>query len=311
MRFLLCCLLLVLPLVANAAGVNDALMMAQKNCVGISEDLSDLKKMAGIGAVASGVGVAAGGVALGTGMAKSNVDERLDQLKQEIIKLAESAADVEIKPIDVDWGDVERGIDAINIAELDDVAQKESEIDELEAKSRSLGNWRTGMMGATTVTNIVGAVVSSESKVKGDLEQRINSCLAAIRVLKNEYGQAMVSRSETEERLAHIKGVISGCEEWEMVDLSVVNSGARGATVSSGVAAGAGAIGTVTSVMANSDAVREVGGKKEANLNKVSNVMAGGATVAGVAATVFNVKQINSIKKIVTVAENCEGAFVK
>ena len=310
MRFFVLFLGLLLSSGAYAAGLEDALLMAQRECVGISDDLSDLKKMAGIGAAVSGASAVAGGVALGTGIAKANVDEELKKLRQEILELASVAADVEIKHVNVDWAEFDRMIAGIDVGE--GVAQqKEAEEEKLEKKSKVLGNVRTGALGVSTVSNIVGAVVSSESKVKGDLEQRVNAFLAAIKVLKNEYGQALVARSETEERLSYVKDVVSGCEEWEMVDLSVVNSGARGAVVSSGVAAGVGAIGTVTSAMANSDSVRVEGGKKEDNLNKVSNVMAGGTGVASVAATVFNVKQINSIKKIVAIAEKCEGAFVK
>ncbi len=306
MRIFVIVVLVLLSAGAFAVGVDDALLMAQRNCVGISGELSDLKKMAGIGAAVSGVGVATGGVALGVGIAKTNVDELLEQLKQEVIELSKSAQDIPVYPIDVDWAGFD---DAIAVSDVGGqvAVQNNSEVEKLEKKSKTLGNVRTGMLGASTVTNIVGAVVANESKVKGDLQEQINSCLSSVKVLEREYNQARISRSISEEQLAYVKRVITECGEWQMVDVSVVNSGARGAVVSSGVAAGAGAVGTVTSAMANSDSDGDY--KKEKNLNAVSNVMAGGATVASVAATVFNVKQMDSVKKIVSVADNCEGAF--
>lgn len=303
MRIFVVVVLVLLSAGAFAAGVDDALLMAQRNCVGISGELSDLKKMAGIGAAVSGVGVATGGVALGAGIAKANVDERLEQLKQEIIELSKSAQNIPVYPIDVDWAGFDDAIAVLDVGGQA-AAQKNSEEEKLEKKSKTLGNVRTGMLGASTVTNIVGAVVANESKVKGDLQEQINACLSSVKVLEREYNQARISRSVSEEHLEYVKRVITECSEWQMVDMSVVNSGARGAVVSSGVAAGAGAVGTVTSAMANSDSVQK-------NLNTVSNVMAGGATVASVAATVFNVKQMNSVKKIVAVADNCEGVLKK
>lgn len=63
--------------------------------------------------------------------------------------------------------------------------------------------------------------------------------------------------------------------------------------------------------MANSDKVRndntDSGKQKEKNLNTASNVLAGTTTVASAAATVFNATQISAIKRVVSVAEKCEG----
>lgn len=312
----LCVFTLVFPAFGNEqSALDNALKVAYDACAGIGDELADLKKMAGIGAAVSGVGVATGGVALGTGIAKAKVDNRLDDLTQEILKIAMSAKDVKVKHIEVDWTGLEAAIaeTGANVDNRDDVAltlqQKEAEQEKLAKKSKTLGNVRTGMLGTSTVTNIVGALVANESKVKGGIKEQVDACLAAVRVLEQEYNQARITRAVSEERLAHVNNIIIQCGEWQMTDLSVVNSGARGAVISSGVAAGAGAIGTVTSVMANSDSVRGGEDKKEKNLNTVSNVAAGGATVASVAATVFNVKQVNAVKKIVSVADNCEGAF--
>lgn len=60
-------------------------------CAGISDELSDLKKMAGINTAVTAVGTVAGGVALGVGIAKAGVDAEAEEveaeLQQEIEKL--------------------------------------------------------------------------------------------------------------------------------------------------------------------------------------------------------------------------------
>ena len=92
--------------------------------------------------------------------------------------------------------------------------------------------------------------------------------------------------------------------------MSSVDNRARGATISSGVGAGVGFVGTIVSAVSNTDKTRNdntaAGKKKEKNLNTAANVMAGGATVASGVATVFNATQISAIKKAAEVADNCE-----
>ena len=48
---------------------------------------------------------------------------------------------------------------------------------------------------------------------------------------------------------------------------------------------------------------------REKNLNKASNILGGATTAASLTATVFNATQINAIKKIVNIADECEGAL--
>ena len=87
-------------------------------------------------------------------------------------------------------------------------------------------------------------------------------------------------------------------DEYNYVDISKITNRAKGAMISSIVGATTGAVGTVTSAMANSNKIRndntDSGKNKEKNLNT---------------ATVFNATQISAIKKVASVAEKCTGVL--
>jgi hypothetical protein len=79
--------------------------------------------------------------------------------------------------------------------------------------------------------------------------------------------------------------------------------------ISASIGAGLGGAGTITSGVANNEQIRQddsvAGRDKEKNLNNVSNILAGGATIASGAATMFNATQIAAIKKIAAVSQQC------
>ena len=133
--------------------------------------------------------------------------------------------------------------------------------------------------------------------------------MASVKELSAAYGQARISRTASEEDLGRIETIVRVCDEWSTVDLSKIDNRATGAFASSVVGAATGAAGTITSALANSEGVRGGDATKEKNLNTASNVLAGGATVASTAATIFNATQISVIKRASTVADACEGAL--
>ena len=79
---------------AGVAHANTELDAAIANvraaCNGISSELGELKKMAGINTAVTGVGTAAAGVALGTGLAKANTDAKLSIIKKKLEALEQS-----------------------------------------------------------------------------------------------------------------------------------------------------------------------------------------------------------------------------
>ncbi len=309
--------MVVLSLWLCGAHANPELVAAVENvrstCGGISAELSDLKKMAGINTAVTAVGTVAGGVALGTGIAKANVDKEAEKLEAELAKLRELALDqnvLALKPINIDWSAVAK---TMNNGKSEEIAEKEKQLEQLTDKSKNLGDWRTGSMAVGTVANIAGVVIAGNNRVKGDLKSQIDECLISVKTLSNVRMQARVSGNASETDLARAENIVRACEEWSMVDISSINKKASGAAISSGVGAGLGLAGTVTSAMANTDSTRndnsESGKTKEKNLNMASNILAGGTTVASGVATVFNATQIGAIKRAVTVADKCEEAL--
>ena len=185
----------------------------------------------------------------------------------------------------------------------------DSEIEKLTKQSKNLGNWRTGLMGGATATNVAGAIIAGTNKVDGDLKSQIDNCISNVKTLQNSIMQARINGEDVSEA----QSIASACGEYEYVDVSKINNHAEGAMISSIVGAATGLAGTITSATANSNKIRDAQGdaaqQKEKNLNTASNVLAGATTVASATATVFNATQISAIKKVAAVAEKCTGVL--
>lgn len=315
---------LLLLLVINPAFCDDGDLFAQIErtraaCVGLSDELSDLKKMAGINTAVTAVGTVAGGVALGTGLAKSGVDKQADKLEKELQEMANklNAAVAtqpsleEIPALGISFVDDGAGVSLNN----SEIAAKQAELDKLNKKSKTLGNVRTGTLAGAAVADTAGTIIALNNRVDGDLQVQIDACILEKQNLSRAHIQARIEGSADEQTLSYAENIVRACGAWEMVDLGKINSKSTGAAISSGAGAAMAIAGVITSASANSDGVRnnntESGKKKEKNLNTASNVLAGGTTVASGVATVFNATQIGAVKRAVSAAEECEGAFNK
>ena len=301
---------ILMSLMVGVAHANTDLTAAIENvrtaCGNISAELTDMKKMAGIATAVTGGGTVAGGVALGTGIAKANVDKEIEEWERILQELAIEQEKAEIVFTVINIEDVEKSLAENPVAKLD----LDNRLDKLNEKSKNLGNIRTGTLATSTVANIAGAVLSGTNKVKGDLKQQIDECLASVKTLSNVRMQARIDGSANDTELAHAENIIRACDTWTTVDVSSINKRSTGATVSSGIGAGLGLAGTITSASANSDGVRNGDDtQREKNLNTAANVLAGGTTAASLSATIFNATQISAIKRAATVADECEGAL--
>lgn len=301
----------LLSLMVGVAYANTDLTAAIENvrttCGNISAELSDMKKMAGITTAVTGVGTVAGGVALGTGIAKANVDKEIEELEAQIAYLKAERGDVPVEHLQIE----DEALFKHQVTEfIASYQTKAQELSAAEKKSKTLGNVRTGALATATATNIAGAVMSGTNKVKGDLKQQIDECLASVKTLSNVRMQARIDGSANDTELARAEEIIRACDAWTTVDIGSINKRSTGATVSSGIGAGLGLAGTITSASANSKDVRDGDDKqREKNLNTAANVLAGGTTVASLTATIFNATQISAIKRAATVADECEGAL--
>ncbi len=292
--------------VANASTeLSDAITNVRTACGGIGAELTDMKKMAGINTVITGVGTASGAVALGTGLAKLDIDEQIDA---EFKKWAEKNKNVPVENLIIEE-------ETFTVAIEEALSGNQgTDLQKLNDKSKLLGNIRTGTLAASTVTNIAGTAIAATNQIKGDFADQIQKCISATQELSNAKMLAQVEGVATESELATAEKMISACGEYEYIDISPINKRATGAAIVSGVGMGSGVAGVITSAIANTDKTRQAYdeqgvNKKVKDLNMTANIMSGVSTAASATATVFNATQIAAIKKLVAVSETCEGAL--
>lgn len=301
------------------ADLNNALNNARTACVGISDKMADIKRMAGINTAITGVGTASGAVAFGTGIAKASTDRKAEQIEDDLRKLieelrkkAENQDTSKLSLISITVDDIVKA-DLSGESNASELKQKQQELEQLTDKSKTLGNVRTGTMAVAGATNVAGAIIAGKNVQQDDLETKIENCAESIKNLQAVQMQVQMDNNTDDATLSRAKDIISKCSMIKTIDLSSVIKKAKGAMVGSAVGATTGVVGTITSVLANNKNTRddnsEEGKKKEKNLNTASNVLAGATTVASATATVFNATQISAIKNMSKIVDDCEGAF--
>lgn len=300
-------MLLAVPAHAEILDIDIAMNNARAACSGISEKLAPLKTMAGINTAVTGVGTAANAGATVVGIVKASKDKQAEDIEvklEELRKIEETNPQPD--PTDEELNAFRKDFEQSYASVIKEIEAQEAELEKLNKQSKSLGNWRTGLMAGGTVTNVAGAVIAGTNKVDKDLKTMIDECKKSVKDLRDSLMPARIEGRD----IGNAEQIISKCGDYEYVDLSKIDNRATGAMVSSIVGATTGAAGTVTSAVANSDKTRDdntdAGKKKEKNLNTASNILAGASTAASVTATVFNATQISAIKKVSNVADNCE-----
>jgi hypothetical protein len=324
-RFLL--LLLLCPYTSWAEELNlvSALQNTYVACANISDSLSELKKMAGISTAISAVGTGVSTGALGVGIAKDKVDDKAERIevKLEVLRKINETdpqraeQDFTIMEAQIAAGPNYAAIlkmadeffgDQSDLKQLEEDLQKD--LKELTDKSKKLGNWRTGLMGAGAAANVAGAIVSGVSNNKIKIEDLIAGCKASLSDLNRVIAQARLNNEDvTEAQL-----ILDACSDYNIIDETKFTKIARGATITSAIGATAATTGTVLSAVSNSDKMRndntETGKEKEDKLNTASNVLAFGTAVSGVASTALSAVQIAELKKILSVSEKCTSVLM-
>lgn len=308
---------------ANAADIS-ALDVSIQNvraaCDGLSNQMGELKRMAGINTAVTGVGTLASGGATVVGIVKSNVDAQAEEIEKWLERFMNQPTDTSDNPkIDLTGIDKDTLMDMISSSEPvmvavggggeSEIAAKQEELNQKTQQSKNLGNVRTGLLATGTVSNIAGAVIAGKNRTQGGLAEMIADCVDAVRALENAKMHAHVAGTATDDDVALADKIIAACGGYKRVDLSVVDNRAKGATISSGIGAATGLVGTITSGVANSNKTRSGDASREKNLNTASNVLSGATTAASLTATIFNATQINAVKDLVQVADQCEDAL--
>lgn len=300
--------LVACPAFADAVALENALRATYMACIGINDELSGLKTMAGINTAVTSVGTAAGAGATIVGIVKSSKDakaEQLEEILEEIRRKQQNLSPMTELDVTVFLNEFNSGYEAI-LHGTDEVA---SELEKTTKQSKSLGNWRTGLLATSSATNVAGAIIAGTNRIRGDLQSQLDSCVATVDNLRDAIMQARLDGYDVTEA----QEIASACGEFEYADISSVNNRGTGAAISSGVGAATGLVGTILSATANSDRTRndnsDDGKQREKNLNTASNVLAGATTAASATATVFNATQINAIRRVSEIAEKCTGVL--
>ena len=277
--------------------LNTALQQTYVACVGIDEELTDLKKMAGINTAITGIGTGLGASATVVGIVKASKDKQIEDLENHLPNVRKSYGQ----------SSYDAGVaqDNLKKAAAANAGTTETEIERLTRQSKSLGNWRTGLMAGATATNIAGAAIAGASLKKGDIQGHIDNCLTTVSNLRTSIAKAKMEGIDVREA----QTIANACSGYMGQDVSKIQKQTKGSLVSSAIGATTGLTGTVTSAVANTDKTRDGDKQKEKSLNAVSNVLAGATTVASGTATVFNALQISTIKRVAQTAAECEGAL--
>ena len=293
---------------ANILPLDDALRATYTACVGIDDELSELKTMAGINTAVTGVGTGLGAGATVVGIVKAGKDAKAEELEKMIKELHE-LEDGKKEPSEAEVALFLKEFETSYDSAIKDLTTAQAKLDELNKQSKSLGNWRTGLMAGNTATNVAGAIIAGTNTVDGDLQTQIDKCIGNVKNLQNSIMQARINGEDVSEA----QSIASACGEYEYVDVSKINNRGLGAMISSTIGAATGLAGTITSATANSNKIRNAQGdaaqQQEKDLNTAANVLAIGTTAATATATVFNATQINAIKKVAAVAEKCTGVL--
>jgi hypothetical protein len=264
----------------------------------ISDHFSKISNMTSINTAVTATGALAGGGALYAGIKKSQTDALLKKIETGLEQVQNMTEQEFLELL------AQMAIYANTGTDYD------KEIEELIASSKSLGNWRTGLMAGNTATNIAGTIISSKNTNADDIKIQVNKCLASVGALSREYMQARMDDSQDPIKLAHIKQVIDQCGRYNLIDMDKVIAMSKGVMISSAIGVGTGTAGTITSAIANTDKIRDNnqadGQKKEAKLNTASNVLAGASMAISGVATGFNIATLSAINTAKDIIQGCE-----
>lgn len=322
-RFFAFFLALSMPVMAVADDAGDAALAelyetyetVRQFCDGISDRISSVSGVSKVNTAVTATGTVTAGGALVAGIMKSQTDKKIEELQKKICERGGCDPDKVAAMSDEEFlHSVAQPF--IRQMELDRELQRlQAEKDAATAKSKKLGNWRTGLLVGTTATNVASAIIAGLNRNQSDLIQQITACNAAVDKLRVARTAAINSGVDPIENpmINEFNTTIESCGALNVADVEKIE---KRMTVVMGTSIGGaviGAVGAGTSIAANKDSVRnddtDAGKQKEKNLNTAANVSAGLATATGAVGTGFNISLITLTKKILKSAEQCEATL--
>lgn len=278
-------------------------------CSGISDEISKVSNISKANTAVTAVGTAAAGGALVAGVKKSQEEEEIDRLIEEMCAKG---------------GCTPEGVEKMSNEQFfTDVLQPMGQIAELQEridKSKKLGNWRTGLMAGTIGTNLASAIMSGLNINQSELEQHISACNEMIKTvpdIENELRRAGADPNEYEV-VKKLSSVRTWCNQINVKDIEKIEKRMKGVLGTSVAGTAIGVVGVGTSAAANSNKYMDVSNKvrmsdddkqKEKALNTTANVMAGANIATGAVETGLNISLITLTKKLMQSAERCENVL--
>ena len=281
---------------------------ARITCSGISDEISKVSNISKANTAVTAVGTAVSGGALAVGIKKSQEEEELEKMIDDF-RSTSGCTPEKMK----DMSDLD----------LLGCLQKMLEIKGLQQKinkSKTLGNWRTGLMAGTIGTNLASAIMSGININQSELIQHITACNEAVSGLEDvetELKRAGISPIQVP-IAKNINNARTWCNKINTKDVEKIENRMKGVFGTSVVGGMIGIVGTGTSAAANSDKYMSAENKLKMDdatrkqgqaLNTTANVMAGANIATGVVETGLNISLISLTKKLMQQAERCEGAL--
>ena len=295
-------------LVRAKATLSQKIDEVRSECSGIKSNLDTIFGLSVATTVSSGLGTLAAGGALGVGIAKSVTDKKIEknnELLEAFNKAVASGKEDDLKAF-------ESQIDKIN--KLITGGEQEK----LEKTSKTLGNIRTGLMAGATATSLVSTGTSIGATVTASkLAEKMSSCnakLSELKIAKNTL-IAVLEDAEQPSTIATADNILNACTGYDEANIKTLKTTMTASAVVSGIGSAVAGAGTVTSIMANTDKIRnddsEKGQQKEKALNLTTNILAGVATGTSGASTVLSATAISRAKKDSEMAGNCESVLAQ
>ena len=296
-------------------GLYDLYQTVRHFCGGISDRISSVSGVSKINTAVTAVGTVAAGGALAFGIAKARTDEYIEELQKQICERGGCDPDkIDQMSDDEFFGNVIHPLTEAIEADMELKRLQDEQAAEME-KSKRQGKWRTGLMVGSFGTNVASAIIAGLNRNQSDLIQQITACNAAVNKLSAARNAAIRSGIDPIENpiLGEFNDTIQTCGTLDIADVEKIE---KRMTVVMGTSIGGAvisAIGTGTSIAANTDSVRNddtaAGKQQEKNLNTAANVSAGLATATGAVGTGFNISLISLTRKLLKSAEQCEDTL--
>lgn len=278
-------------------------------CSGISDEISKVSNISKVNTAVTAVGTAAAGGALVAGIKKSQEEEEIDKLVDEICAAGGCSAE---------------GVNAMSDETFfKSVMQPMAQITELQNridKSKQLGNWRTSLLAGTIGTNLASAIMSGLNVNQSELAQHVSACnemIKSIPDMENELRKAGVNPNE-HQIVKKLSNVRTWCNQLDVKDIEKIEKRMKGVMGTSIAGTAIGVVGVGTSAAANSDKYMNVENKlnlsdadkkKEKALNTTANVMAGANVATGAVETGLNISLITLTKRLMESAGRCEDVL--